>query len=80
MNITLSINQDISPEVVDLVLGGKLEGGYSIDYAINALTSFYQGREIIIFDFKPYVILDNRLVKSHYEIEQTVSQLIIKFR
>ena len=58
-------------------LKGKLEGGYSIDYALNALVSSYKGKEIIVFDFNKYFNLDNR--KSGYEIKNYGTIIIIKF-
>lgn len=77
MNITLSIHEDFTNEIVELILKGKLEGGYSIDYALNSLVSFCEGKEIIIFDFNKYLNLDNR--KSGYEIKNYGTIIIIKF-
>ena len=76
MYITLSLHTDISPEIADLILDGKLQGGFSIDYALNALVSFVDGKEVIIFDFNKYFKLDNRW--STYIIEEFGSKIRIK--
>jgi hypothetical protein len=75
MYITLSLHTDISPEIVDLILDGKLEGGFSIDYALNALISFVDEKEVIIFSFDKYFKLDNRW--STYKIEEMGTKLVI---
>ena len=54
MNITLSIHEDFTTEILELILKGKLEGGYSIDYALNSLMSFHEGKEIVVFDFNKF--------------------------
>ena len=77
MNITLSIHEDFTNEIVELILKGKLEGGYSIDYALNSLVSYYEGKEIIIFDFNKFFKLDNRW--CGYEIQESVNKIVIKF-
>jgi hypothetical protein len=77
MTLTLSIHTDFTKDIVDLILGDKLEGGYSIDYALNALMSSYNGKEIILFDFNRYFKLDNRW--SGYDIEVFGSKIVIKF-
>ena len=66
MNITLSIHEDFTTEILELILKGKLEGGYSIDYALNSLMSFHEGKEIVVFDFNKFFKLDNR--KCSYKI------------
>ena len=78
MIITLSIHTDFTEDIVDLILDGKLEGGYSIDYALNALMSSYNGNEIILFDFNRYFKLDNRW--CGYDIEVLSNKIIIKFK
>lgn len=78
MTITLSIHTDFTEEIVDLILEGKLEGGYSIDYALNALMSSYDGGEIVLFDFNKYFKLDNRW--CGYIIEVFGNKIIIKFK
>jgi hypothetical protein len=78
MIITLSIHTDFAKDIVDLILDDKLEGGYSIDYALNALMSSYDGKEIILFDFNRYFKLDNRW--SGYNIEVLSNKIIIKFK
>jgi hypothetical protein len=78
MTITLSIHTDFTKDIVDLILDDKLEGGYSIDYALNALMSSYNGNEIILFDFNRYFKLDNRW--CGYDIEVLSNKIIIKFK
>ena len=77
MTITLSIHTDFTKDIVNLILDDELEGGYSIDYALNALMSSYNGKEIILFDFNRYFKLDNRW--SGYDIEVFGSKIVIKF-
>jgi hypothetical protein len=55
-----------------------LEGGYSIDYALNSLVSYYKGKEIIIFNFKKYFALDNRW--SGYKIDDYGTKIVINFK
>ena len=76
MNITLSIHEDFTTEILELILKGKLEGGYSIDYALNSLVSFHEGKEIIVFDFNKFFKLDNR--KCSYEIQNYGTIIVIK--
>jgi hypothetical protein len=78
MIITLSIHTDFTKDIVDLILDGKLEGGYSIDYAHNALVSYYDGKELILFDFNRYFKLDNRW--CGYDIEVFGTKITIKFK
>jgi hypothetical protein len=78
MIITLSIHTDFTKDIVDLIIDNKLEGGYSIDYALNALMSSYNGNEIILFDFNRYFKLDNRW--CGYDIEVLSNKIIIKFK
>ena len=77
MQIVLTLNKDIVPHIADLILGGKLEGGYSIDYALNALVSSLNGNEIIIYNFTKYFWLDNRW--SGYKIEDYGTKIVINF-
>ncbi len=77
MNITILLSTDVDPIIANLILDYKLEGGYSIDYALNALVSSYQGKEIIIFNFNKYLKLDNRW--SGYEIQDYGTKIVIKF-
>jgi hypothetical protein len=77
MNITISLHTDIKPDILNLILDGKLEGGFSIDYALNALTSFHEGKEVIVFDFNKFITLDNR--KCGYKIKTTINTIEIKF-
>jgi hypothetical protein len=78
MTITVSIHTDFTQDIIDLILRNKLEGGYSIDYALNALVSSYNGNEVIIFDFNRYFKLDNRW--CGYDIEVLTNKIIIKFK
>lgn len=78
MKITLSIHTDIKPDILNLILDGKLEGGFSIDYALNALVSFHEGKEVIIFDFNKYLMLDNRF--CDYNINTTINTIEINFK
>jgi len=77
MQLVLSIHTNLAPHIVDLILGGKLEGGYSIDYALNSLVSYLNGREVVIYNFTKFFLLDNRW--SRYEIEESANKIIIKF-
>ena len=76
MNITLSIHEDFTTEILELILKGKLEGGYSIDYALNSLMSFHEGKEIVVFDFDKFFKLDNR--KCSYKIQNYGTIIVIK--
>lgn len=77
MIITILLSTDVDPTIADFILSHKLEGGYSIDYALNSLVSYYQGREIEIFNFSKYLRLDNRW--SDYEIQDYGTKINIKF-
>lgn len=77
MNITILLSTDVDPTIANLILDHKLEGGYSIDYALNALVSFYQGKEVIVYDFSKYMRLDNRW--GGYEIQDYGTKIVIKF-
>lgn len=50
----------LDPQIKKLYLEGKLPD-ICVDFAHNALTSFYEGNEIIVFSFNKYMRLDNRL-------------------
>ncbi len=77
MQVVLTLSKDIAPHIAELMLGGKLEGGYSIDYALNSLVSFLNGKEIIIFNFNKYFVLDNRW--SGYKIDDYGTKIVINF-
>lgn len=77
MTIILHVNCDIDPNIAKLILNKELKFGYSIDYALNSLMSFYQNKEIIVFNFSKYLQLDNRF--SGYHIEDYVTKIIINF-
>lgn len=77
MNITILLSTDVDPVIADLILDHKLEGGYSIDYALNSLVSFYQGKEIEVYNFTKYLRLDNRW--GSYEIQDYGTKIVIKF-
>lgn len=78
MKIKLSIHYDLGSDEGDLILGGELEGGLSIDYALNALISYHKGKEVVLFNFSPYFQLDNRY--SGYHIQTTINEIIIHFK
>ena len=77
MQVILTLSKDIAPHIAELILGGKLEGGYSIDYALNSLVSFLNGGEIVIFNFNKYFVLDNRW--SGYKIDDYGTKIVINF-
>jgi hypothetical protein len=77
MQVVLTLSKDIAPHIAELILGGKLEGGYSIDYALNSLVSFLNGAEIVIFNFNKYFVLDNRW--SGYKIDDYGTKIVINF-
>lgn len=77
MNITILLSTDVDPTIANLILSHKLEGGYSIDYALNALVSYYEGKEVIIYTFSKYLWLDNRW--GGYEIQDYGTKIVIKF-
>ena len=77
MQLVLSTHTDLAPHIVDLILNGKLEGGYSIDYALNSLVSYLNGREVVIYNFTKFFLLDNRW--SGYKIEDYGTKIVIKF-
>ena len=77
MQITLFIDTDIDEQMVGMIRDGKLEGGYSIDYALNALVSFHNGKEVIVYNFDKYLKLDNRW--CGYTIENHKKEIVIKF-
>jgi hypothetical protein len=78
MQVILSLHTDITPQIADLILDGKLEGGYSLDYALNALVSYLDGKEIIIYNFNKYLILDNRW--GGYKIDDYGTKIVINFK
>ena len=78
MQVILSLHTDIAPHIADLILDGKLEGGYSIDYALNSLVSYLDGNEIIIYNFNKYLILDNRW--GGYKIDDYGTKIVINFK
>jgi hypothetical protein len=77
MQVVLTLSKDIAPHITELILEGKLEGGYSIDYALNSLVSFLNGGEIEIFNFNKYFVLDNRW--SGYKIDDYGTKIVINF-
>ena len=78
MQVIISLHTDITPHIADLILGGKLEGGYSIEYALNSLVSYLDGREIIIYNFDKYLKLDNRW--GGYKIDDYGTKIVINFK
>jgi hypothetical protein len=77
MQVVLTLSKDIAPHVAELILGGKLEGGYSIDYALNSLVSYFNGGEIVIYNFTKCFWLDNRW--SGYKIDDYGTKIVINF-
>jgi hypothetical protein len=77
MQVVILLSTDVEPNIADLILEHKLEGGYSIDYALNSLVSYYKGQEIIIFNFNKYFALDNRW--SGYKIDDYGTKIVINF-
>jgi len=78
MQVVILLSKDVPKYISDLILGHKLEGGYSIDYALNSLVSYCNGKEIVIFDFTKYLRLDNRF--SGYEIDDYGTKIVINFK
>jgi hypothetical protein len=77
MQVIVSLHTDIAPHIAELILDGKLEGGYSIDYALNSLVSYLNGKEIVIYNFSKAFWLDNRW--SGYKIDVCVTKIVINF-
>jgi hypothetical protein len=77
MQVVIILNTDVEPDIANLILNYKLEGGYSIDYALNSLVSHYGGQEITIFNFNKYFVLDNRW--SGYKIDDYGTKIVINF-
>jgi hypothetical protein len=77
MQIVLTLSKDIAPHISELILSGKLEGGYSIDYAMNSLISYLNGREIVIYNFTKAFWLDNRW--CGYKIDDYGTKIVINF-
>lgn len=77
MQVVILLSKDVPEEISELILGHKLEGGYSIDYAKNSLISYYKNNEIDIFNFSKYFIFDNRW--SGYKIEDYGTKIVINF-
>ena len=75
MTIHIPIS-DLEPNVRKLYLEEKLVGGIHIDYQPNALMSWYDGKEIVVFDFTPVCKMDNRW--SSYEIHKNKTEIIIE--
>jgi hypothetical protein len=78
MQVIVLLSTDVEPDIAELILEHKLEGGYSLDYALNSLVSYYKGKEIIIFNFKKYFALDNRW--SGYKIDDYGTKIVINFK
>jgi hypothetical protein len=77
MQVVLTLSKDIDSSVAELILNGKLEGGYSIDYALNSLVSFLDGKEVVIYNFDKYLKLDNRW--GGYKIDNYGTKIVINF-
>lgn len=75
MTIHIPIS-DLHPNVRKLYLEEKLVGGLSIDYGPNTLTSWYDGKEVTLFNFTPICKMDNRW--TSYEIYRNKTEIIIE--
>lgn len=75
MTIHIPIS-DLNPAVRELYLGDRLQGGLTIDYAPNCLMSWYEGKEVVVFDFTRVCKMDNRW--SSYEIHKNKTEIIIE--
>ena len=75
MTIHIPIS-DLEPTVKKLYLEGKLQGGLTIDYAPNCLMSWYESKEIVIFDFTSICKMDNR--KTGYKVYQNSTEIVIE--
>ncbi len=78
MQVIILLSTDVEPDIAELILEHKLEGGYSLDYALNSLVSYHEGKEIIIFNFKKYFVIDNRW--SGYKIDDYGTKIVINFK
>jgi len=78
MQVVILLSTDVEPDIAELILEHKLEGGYSLDYALNSLVSYHEGKEIIIFNFKKYFVIDNRW--SGYKIDDYGTKIVINFK
>lgn len=67
---------DLEPRVRKLYLEDKLIGGLSIDYAPNALVSWYDGKEVVVFNFDRICKMDNRY--SGYQIHKNKTEIIVE--
>jgi len=75
MTIHIPIS-DLSIEIRKLYLEDKLVGGLSIDYVPNTLVSWYDGKEITIFNFNKVCKMDNRW--TGYVIHKNKTEIIIE--
>lgn len=75
MTIHIPIS-DLTEDVRKLYLEDKLVGGLSIDYHPNAIMSWYNGKEIKVFDFSKICKMDNRY--SGYIIHKNKTEIIIE--
>ena len=75
MTIHIPIS-DLNPTVRELYLADKLQGGLTIDYAPNCLMSWYEGKEVVVFDFTPVCKMDNRW--TGYEVYKNKTEIIIE--
>ena len=78
MQVIVLLSTDVEPDITELILGHKLEGGYSLDYALNSLVSYYKGKEITIFNFDKYFVLDNRWCGC--KIDDYGTKIVINFK
>lgn len=69
---------DLEQSVRKLYLEDKLIGGLSIDYAPNAIVSWCEGKEIIIFSFDKICKMDNRW--TGYTIHKNKTEIIVEIK
>jgi hypothetical protein len=75
MTIHIPIS-DLEPNVRKLYLEDRLVGGLSIDYSPNALVSWCDGKEIIVFSFNKICKMDNRW--TGYQVHKNKTEIIIE--
>lgn len=66
----------LDPQIKKLYLDDKLSD-ISVDFAHNALMSFYGEKEIIVFSFNKYIKLDNRLKSC--DVFKHKTEIILSF-
>jgi hypothetical protein len=75
MTIHIPIS-NLEPKVRKLYLEDKLIGGLGIDYAPNAIVSYYDGKIIEVFNFSKIMQMDNRY--TGYNIYKNPTEIVIE--